>query len=727
MPVKSVERSRGYAGAAPRCPKGRWCGFPEVRGGKTRLRKLLAVLPAVGVAALLWGESGAAAVMESTHLFSISAHLKAPTSVAVDSSGNLYVSESSQNRLQVFDPGGGYRATLEGLDRPLSVAVDGRGLIYIGNAGRRNVEVYGPDLRLLRTLGAARGEVDHPSGITVDGRNRIFVVDGAGKTIRVYGPEGSLERTIDGPGEGPGQLGIPVAAAVDEESGELFVADAGNVAGMVEKYNSRILVFDADGGGFKREFGGYGVGEGLLVKPLGIEADGRGRVFVSDAFQNVVQVFDRGGTFLTTFYEENHPLRTPLGLAYDGTRSRLFVASLTRERVEAYAVSTPLTFHTLHVDLAGTGKGFVNIEPGGALCIDDCSSEIQAGETVFLTVEVPHGSVFAGWAGECSGRGSCEVVMEGDRNVTALFSAVTAAAKAPRDVNGDGVSEILGWDAASGSLFAWMTSEGFPSPRQLLGVTGRRLDIEGAGYFTGGGRASILLRDGKTGEIFLWPMDGSAPGILAGSVQRLKGKWTLAGIADFDGNGQTDILWRDVHSGHLNLWRMGGPDSVVESRINAGSMKRWTVAAVGDFEGDGSSDILWRHEESGALALWLIEGGTVKGQTLIASSSDPLWRIAAAADFNRDGNSDVLWHCPESGSFHLWLMEGPKVMMASPAGVIPSPEWTVIGAGDFNGDGYADVHGVSESTGELRVWLMDGFRVVESHSVGVVSAGVTVW
>jgi sugar lactone lactonase YvrE len=78
--------------------------------------------------------------------------------VAVDNYENIYVTESSNNRLLIYTQSGGYLETLTGLSSPISVAVDGAGRIYIGNEGSGHVEVYDNDLNLLRKLGKEDSE-----------------------------------------------------------------------------------------------------------------------------------------------------------------------------------------------------------------------------------------------------------------------------------------------------------------------------------------------------------------------------------------------------------------------------------------------------------------------------------------------------------------------------------------------------------------------------------------
>jgi hypothetical protein len=79
-----------------------------------------------------------------------------------------------------------------------------------------------------------------------------------------------------------------------------------------------------------------------------------------------------------------------------------------------------VTTHTLTVTVVGSGT--VTSSPGGISCGGDCSESYASGTSVSLTA-VPTGTlgIFVGWAGACTGTGSCSVSMDGDQTVVAVF------------------------------------------------------------------------------------------------------------------------------------------------------------------------------------------------------------------------------------------------------------------------------------------------------------------
>jgi hypothetical protein len=98
-----------------------------------------------------------------------------------------------------------------------------------------------------------------------------------------------------------------------------------------------VQVFDSEGG-FQMGFGSYGLESGQLIRPLGVVVDREQRIYVSDAFQNVVLVFSPEGSYLGAVYEEDHPMRTPLGMAFCTRTNRLLVASMNTGAVEVYGI-----------------------------------------------------------------------------------------------------------------------------------------------------------------------------------------------------------------------------------------------------------------------------------------------------------------------------------------------------------------------------------------------------
>src|SRR5262245_11173602 len=119
-----------------------------------------------------------------------------PTYVAVDAAGRVYVSDTLNARVQVFDADSQYvgtigeRGTAWGMfDTPKGVALDGFGDIYVVDSARSNVQIFKQRRQVLLCCGGQGplpGLLKNPTAITIDRDNRIYVADHLNHRVVVY-------------------------------------------------------------------------------------------------------------------------------------------------------------------------------------------------------------------------------------------------------------------------------------------------------------------------------------------------------------------------------------------------------------------------------------------------------------------------------------------------------------------------------------------------------------
>ena len=323
----------------------------SIRGHKKYIISMLLV-----VMFLTGGTSVAALLPQYERLQPVTTKIKAPTAVALDKYECIFVAESTKNAVHIFNQSGEYTESLTGLDMPISVAVDGNDRIFVGNKKTGNVEVYDEDLDLLFKLGTGNGEFVQPGAIEIDNSGNIYVVDSGDDLVKVYNSDGSVNFTFGGTGSEDGNFNFPTAIAINEAVGELVVVDHQFITNAFggQTDGARVQVFDMDGI-FKREFGEYGVGEGLMANPMGVAVDGEGRIYVSDTLQNVIHIFDGAdGNYLGTIYDIDNPMRTPLDITLGGS-NRLLVASLSSRQVEVYGIADYTNMQTSPLTLSFEG------------------------------------------------------------------------------------------------------------------------------------------------------------------------------------------------------------------------------------------------------------------------------------------------------------------------------------------------------------------------------------
>lgn len=132
--------------------------------------------------------------------------------------------------------------------------------------------------------------------------------------------------------------------------------------------------------------------------------------------------------------------------------------TLTMDQVKVVSASfRPLgggEARPLTVSIAGDGT--VTSSPAGIACPGDCSEEYDFGTVVSLTAMPGPGSSFGGWSSDCSGRGSCQVTLDRERRVGALFPGPT------QDLSVNIVGEGTVRSSPAGILCPTDCSEGYP-------------------------------------------------------------------------------------------------------------------------------------------------------------------------------------------------------------------------------------------------------------------------
>lgn len=118
------------------------------------------------------------------HTLTDNGNFSDPTNVAVDKDGNLYVTDTMNDRVEEFDADGQFiRAFGKNGDgpgeftRPKGIAVDCDGHVWVADAGMNRVQIFTQEgyLRLiLGEFGWLPGQFQAVAGITIDNKNRVF-------------------------------------------------------------------------------------------------------------------------------------------------------------------------------------------------------------------------------------------------------------------------------------------------------------------------------------------------------------------------------------------------------------------------------------------------------------------------------------------------------------------------------------------------------------------------
>jgi sugar lactone lactonase YvrE len=337
------------------------------------------------------------------------AQFYAPQGVAVDSAGNVYVTDTFNNTIRMVT-GGGQVSTLAGLAgasgssdgsnslarfwAPAGMAAMGTSTVTLyvtdtGNGTIRQVTVTGTNGLVSTVAGSASsGSVDGvgacarlsgPSALTADSSGNVYVADTANSTVRVLSSGGAMSTlaglagsfgSADGTG-GAAQFEGPHGLAFS--GGTIYVADTGNGTIRTVTTSGQVVTLAGSAGNF-----GTVDGTGTAARfygPQAMASDGAGSVYVADTWNNTIRKVTSGGVVTTmaglagtkggTDGTNNGALfNWPMGVAWGGS-STLYVSDTFNHTVREVAqVGTNWVVNTI-AGLAGVW-GSVNGTNGTA-------------------------------------------------------------------------------------------------------------------------------------------------------------------------------------------------------------------------------------------------------------------------------------------------------------------------------------------------------------------------
>lgn len=237
------------------------------------------------------------------------ARFDTPYSLAVDGSGNVYVGDENNHRVRKITAGGvvttlAGSATssaadgtgpLAGFNAPSGIAVDAAGNVYVADTSNNNIRkvtAAGVATTLAGTTSAgfadgtgAAAKFNVPIGIAVDGTGNVYVGDNQNNRIRKVTAGGVVTTlagsgamgSANGPGAGASFRGL--GGVTVDPTGNVYAADSGN--SQIRKTSSAGAVTTLAGTGAQGFVDGVGAAAAFST-PYGVAVDGLGNVFVAD-------------------------------------------------------------------------------------------------------------------------------------------------------------------------------------------------------------------------------------------------------------------------------------------------------------------------------------------------------------------------------------------------------------------------------------------------------------
>jgi DNA-binding beta-propeller fold protein YncE len=208
---------------------------------------------------------------------------------------------------------------------PVGIAL-GADEIFVADSSLEKVFVFDPRGGLKRTFSQLR----RPTGLAYHSESaRLFVAETLGHRIVVFDRAGNRLADIGARGTGQAEFNFPSHISIRGD--KLLVNDS---------MNFQIKTFTLDGKEVS-SFGRHGDGSGYLSQPKGIGMDSEGHIYVAGATIDRVQIFSSGGEFLLAFGDEGNAVGRflmPAGLAIEN--DLIYVTDSYNGRVQVFKYSS---------------------------------------------------------------------------------------------------------------------------------------------------------------------------------------------------------------------------------------------------------------------------------------------------------------------------------------------------------------------------------------------------
>ncbi len=290
---------------------------------------------------MMVGSSYSLELTSVTHLFDIQHNFSQASDVAVAPDGSIHVVDGVNQCVKVFDPAGKFLFSFgqEGsgpgqFNTPLGMDIDSAGRLYVADSGNQRIQVFTAKGHFVDEikLNFKNGKEPDPTDVAVNRRGtEAFVVDNENhcvfkydlttlKLVDVFGKAG-IERM---------EFRYPFLISGYKDK-YLYIVDV---------INTRVQEITNDGK-FVRFIGDWGVEKGQFFRPKGVAVDSSGRVYVSDSYMGVIQVFDEGVFHSVVGDGEKGELwryNSPVGIFVDHV-DRLYVVEMFAERVSVFKIN----------------------------------------------------------------------------------------------------------------------------------------------------------------------------------------------------------------------------------------------------------------------------------------------------------------------------------------------------------------------------------------------------
>ena len=344
--------------------------------------------------------------------------LKGPLGIATDTSGNVWLADQVNNRVEEFNSKGSFvlvfgkevnktKVEAKGteaeqnlctaasgnvcqagkagsangqLSEPQDLAFTSGGNLWVTERGNNRVQEFntkGEYLAKFGSEGTGNGQFSEPYGIAIAASGDIWVSDARYYRVEEFTSAGEFIRKVgNNGGSGNGEFYHPTGLAIDS-NGDVWVADCRNH--RVQELSSN--------GEYISKFGLEGSAEGRFGEPVGIAIRPSGNLLIVQANPNRAQIFAPSGEYFTSLSIEGEPGGVVLGpggteyiTSYNYDDVAKFEQPVTPEPVTQPASSVKSTEATLKGTINSGGAATTyHFEYGTTTAYGSSSSSESAG------------------------------------------------------------------------------------------------------------------------------------------------------------------------------------------------------------------------------------------------------------------------------------------------------------------------------------------------------------
>ncbi len=214
-----------------------------------------------------------------------------PESIGLDKEGNIYVADTGNHRIVIFDSDGDYLRHFgkrETVPYPLGIAISKSGRMYVTSLMMQRLTILDKTGKVIKKIELKKKE-EIPLRVTLH-KGKLYMST-VGK-IMILDLDGNIKKRFSKEGRGLGMLEYPNGIAItkiDKLKEAIVISDSNN---------NRIQVFRMNGkpyaylGRPPKSLKDKGLMFGL---PTGLTIDQEGRIFIMDSLNHAIRIFNNAG------------------------------------------------------------------------------------------------------------------------------------------------------------------------------------------------------------------------------------------------------------------------------------------------------------------------------------------------------------------------------------------------------------------------------------------------